>query len=116
MLVFFSCWHPFVQLCILFYFCFFITSCHLSANFLDYLCSDFLAVGTLRNIIGCPPVLQFGIDLSLELYSFLLANHVNSFSSSLDNWSLFFLARHSCMVADLNVQRLHEVVELYSHI
>ena len=31
---------------------------------------------------------------------------------SLDNWSVSFFARHSSMVADLNVRRLHEVVEL----
>ena len=63
-------------------------------------------------MLGRPPVLHFRIDLSLKVYSFLLANRVNSFSSSLDNWSVSFCARHFSMVAALNVGRLHEVVEL----
>ena len=47
----------------------------------------------------------------MEVHSFHLANRVNSFSSSLDNSSVSFFARHSSMVADFNVGRLHEVVE-----
>ena len=51
------------------------------------------------------------MDLSLEVHSFLLPNRVNSFFSSLDSSSVSSFARHSSMVADFNVGRLHEVVE-----